>query len=83
MKTLAEDMTCSNGFRGIESKGACCVLECGQCGGVGCSMIAGLSSAECCEGTILENAATCEEAGEAPCVIDGTHTTELCDVTSH
>eukprot|EP00752_Nemacystus_decipiens_P003873 g3562.t1 len=69
-----EGPMCSNGIPGIESsKGACCVAECGQCGGIGCSTRAsdrGLGSAECCEGTILIANVPC---GEAPCVIgDGT-----------
>lgn len=65
---------CSNGIPGIESsKGACCVAECGQCGGMGCSTVArdlGLGSAECCEDTILENNKPC---GEAPCVVGGVY----------
>ena len=64
--------TCSNGVRGIESGGACCVFECGQCGGVGCSTVGAslnLGAADCCEGTVLENNEPC---GEAPCVIGGT-----------
>ena len=64
---------CSNGVPGIESfNGACCMAECGQCGGIGCSTVAldiGLGSAECCEGTIIENNKPC---GEAPCVVGGT-----------
>ena len=63
--------TCSNGVKGIESNGACCVFECGQCGGVGCSTVGeslGLGAADCCEGTILENNEPC---GEAPCVVEG------------
>eukprot|EP00903_Cladosiphon_okamuranus_P013409 g12494.t1 len=66
-----EGPMCSNGIPGIESKGACCVAECGQCGGVGCSTVGkslGLGSDHCCEGTILENNRPC---GDAPCVIGG------------
>lgn len=61
--------TCSNGVKGIESKGACCVLECGLCGGIGCSTVGaslGLGAGDCCEGVILENNEPC---GEAPCVV--------------
>ena len=64
-------MTCSNGVRGIESKGACCVLECGQCGGAGCSTAGasfGLGAADCCESSVLEAGEPC---GEAPCVVGG------------
>ena len=64
--------TCINGIPGIEcAKGACCIAACGQCGGIGCSMVAadlGLGSAECCEGTIL---LANEPCGEAPCVVGG------------
>ena len=71
--TLRTGPVCSNGVPGIESyKGACCVAECGQCGGIGCSTVAmdlGLGSAECCEGTIL---LANEPCGEAPCVVVGT-----------
>ena len=63
--------TCSNGVKGIESEGAWCVFECGQCGGSGCSTVGeslGLGSADCCETTVLANDEPC---GEAPCVIGG------------
>lgn len=63
--------TCSNGVKGIEAEGACCVLECGQCGGPGCSTVGaslGLGAADCCKSTVLANNEPC---GEAPCAIGG------------
>lgn len=64
---------CSNGVEGIESSGggACCVLECGQCGGPDCAtanLVINLGADECCETYVLANSEPC---GEAPCVIGG------------
>ncbi|CAM9783209.1 unnamed protein product [Ectocarpus fasciculatus] len=64
--------TCSDGTPGIESKDACCVASCGQCGGSGCSTVGepfGLTAEDCCETTILEVGKPC---GVAPCTIGAT-----------
>ena len=69
--TLPVTGTCSNGVRGIESMSACCVFECGQCGGPDCATVGeslGYGAAECCETTVLANNEPC---GEAPCVVGG------------
>lgn len=64
---------CRNGVPGLESSSgaACCTSGCRQCGGDGCSKSSadlGLTSVDCCEGTIVENGTPC---GEAPCAIGG------------
>jgi len=50
--TRSAGMTCSNGIYGVESSNgkACCVAECGLCGGAGCSMFGGpdLGADDCC-----------------------------------
>eukprot|EP00484_Ammonia_sp_Unknown_P026354 CAMPEP_0197025130 /NCGR_PEP_ID=MMETSP1384-20130603/5553_1 /TAXON_ID=29189 /ORGANISM="Ammonia sp." /LENGTH=304 /DNA_ID=CAMNT_0042453621 /DNA_START=80 /DNA_END=994 /DNA_ORIENTATION=+ len=45
---------------------ACCAVECGSCGGTGCSSLAGGSSA-CCTGVILANDDRCASGLDAPC----------------
>lgn len=47
----AAGTTCSNGIDGVESANgkACCVTECGSCGGVGCSQFSpDLGADDCC-----------------------------------
>jgi len=67
----------SVGFPGVRSsdgKGKiCCMAECGQCGGEGCSTFAaskGLGADECCTKEIRDNNKLCSEEGMAPCVIE-------------
>ncbi|CAM9835143.1 unnamed protein product [Scytosiphon promiscuus] len=69
--------TCSNGVVGVESSNgkACCVADCGTCGGVGCSVFGaafGLDSDDCCatEASIADDGDLCSETGVAPCAID-------------
>ena len=69
---------CAGGIPGIESSNgqACCLVECGQCGGLGCSD-AGRGS-ECCVTDIVEEGEACSVTNEAPCWIgDGERT--ACD----
>lgn len=66
-KTHRTAQECSNGLAGYESAGACCPIECGQCGGVGCSAI----GKECCASDIMATKVACSDSGEAPCIIDG------------
>ena len=66
---------CSNGYTGIESSNglACCVAECGQCGGVGCSTVGlpDLGGEACCSSDIVDFGVSCEETDSAPCYIEG------------
>eukprot|EP00752_Nemacystus_decipiens_P008286 g7407.t1 len=57
-----EQSTCSNGFAGFEEAGACCAIECGGCGGRGCS-------GDCCVGNIVDSGIKCIESEMAPCIL--------------
>ncbi|CAN0241840.1 unnamed protein product [Pylaiella littoralis] len=61
--------TCDNGLQGVANKDVCCVLECGQCGGPGCSSIAGLTGDDCCTANIETNGELCSATGAAPCLM--------------
>ncbi|CAM9373608.1 unnamed protein product [Scytosiphon promiscuus] len=65
--------TCSNGLEGIDGNGVvCCPLECGQCGGDGCSVSGkeyGLGSDSCCGGAIKASGRHCDDTKSAPCII--------------
>ena len=64
---------CSNGVAGIETDGACCVTECGTCGGVGCgdrAKAAGLTADDCCVGRIFASGTSCDDSEAAPCIVD-------------
>ncbi|CAM9183752.1 unnamed protein product, partial [Hapterophycus canaliculatus] len=65
--------TCSNGLEGIDGNGVvCCPLECGQCGGSGCTVSGrafGLGSDSCCGGGVKDRDEYCDETGKAPCII--------------
>lgn len=63
---------CTGDIPGIESADGqvCCVAECGQCGGTGCSS-AGPAS-ECCVTDIISSGVLCSETETAPCTfVDG------------
>ncbi|CAM9751774.1 unnamed protein product [Ascophyllum nodosum] len=60
--------TCSNGFPGIQKGDVCCDMECGLCGGVGCSSAPG-GADSCCTSSILANGTSCSDVDEAPCFI--------------
>ncbi|CAN0486291.1 unnamed protein product [Ectocarpus sp. 12 AP-2014] len=64
--------TCSDGIEGIDGNGVvCCPLECGQCGGTGCSNFGaefGLGSESCCGGGVKATSNYCDVTGEAPCI---------------
>ncbi|CAM9625033.1 unnamed protein product [Ectocarpus sp. 8 AP-2014] len=67
-------LTCSNGLEGIDGPngGVCCPLECGLCGGVGCSQFGSasvLGSESCCVTGIKAGDVYCDETNEAPCTI--------------
>ncbi|CAM9505839.1 unnamed protein product, partial [Ectocarpus fasciculatus] len=63
--------TCSNGIPGIQTGNACCVLECGQCGGTGCSLFGdGLGEDFCCQSDIEDFGELCSATKAAPCVVD-------------
>ncbi|CAB1099945.1 unnamed protein product [Ectocarpus sp. CCAP 1310/34] len=63
---------CSGGIEGIDGNGVvCCPLECGQCGGTGCSSAgaaSGLGSESCCESGVDSSGRYCDVTGEAPCI---------------
>ncbi|CAM9395437.1 unnamed protein product [Ectocarpus sp. 4 AP-2014] len=68
---VATAQQCSNGFPGIEKSGACCVSDCGTCGGSGCSSREpGLTGDDCCTKNILKQGAPCSATGHAPCFLD-------------
>lgn len=60
----------AGGVPGIESSDgrACCLAECGQCGGIGCSMMG--EASDCCVLNIEEKGEACSVTKEAPCYID-------------
>ncbi|CAN0251350.1 unnamed protein product [Ascophyllum nodosum] len=60
--------TCSNGFPGFQNGNVCCAVECGLCGGVGCSAAPGGQNS-CCTSAIITNGDSCSDAGEAPCFL--------------
>ncbi|CAM9469864.1 unnamed protein product [Sphacelaria rigidula] len=70
--TVAQsNTTCSNGYEGVEDpiKGVCCNPACPTCGGLGCGDYPGLSSSDCCSGTIASFGDQCEDVAQAPCVL--------------
>lgn len=68
------DLTCSNGVRGVEDQGSCCVAECGTCGGSGCPQAGAKPSqffgaSDCCSTTIQDEGDLCDVTGVAPCIV--------------
>lgn len=68
---------CANadGINGIEDSDgtACCVAECGQCGGTDCSTVGeslDLGADDCCSSEIVDSGDACSDVGVAPCFID-------------
>ncbi|CBJ34050.1 hypothetical protein Esi_0900_0001 [Ectocarpus siliculosus] len=63
---------CNNGIEGIDGNGVvCCPLDCGQCGGEGCSGSGadfGLGSESCCGGGVKSANNYCDVTGKAPCI---------------
>ncbi|CAM9942290.1 unnamed protein product, partial [Hapterophycus canaliculatus] len=58
---------CSNGIPGIQSGHACCLAECGACGGPGCADLSeGLGKYHCCQSEIEEAGELCSIKMEAP-----------------
>lgn len=69
--------TCRNGLVGIGSSDgtgdACCHVDCGVCGGPGCSDVGeeyGLNEHDCCTAEISADGELCSEKMEAPCIMD-------------
>ncbi|CAM9361846.1 unnamed protein product [Ascophyllum nodosum] len=66
---------CTGGIAGVEavSQPACCVEECGLCGGSGCAEVGGVNSTltanDCCSSEILESDVFCVDTGVAPCIL--------------
>eukprot|EP00903_Cladosiphon_okamuranus_P010100 g9565.t1 len=74
MMVPSKQPTCSNGLPGFEAAGVCCPLECGSCGGYGCSYLgggpsAGLGKPFCCTATINSEGEFCSDTVSAPCII--------------
>ena len=64
---------CSNGVVGVEADGACCVAECGTCGGAGCRSRAeavGLTSEDCCVQRISDAGVYCDDTETSPCIVN-------------
>ncbi|CAN0557615.1 unnamed protein product, partial [Ectocarpus sp. 8 AP-2014] len=63
---------CNDGIEGIDGNGVvCCPLECGQCGGIGCTDFGaefGLGPESCCGGGVKVASNYCDVTGEAPCI---------------
>ncbi|CAM9887726.1 unnamed protein product, partial [Pylaiella littoralis] len=66
-ESSSEDEVCSNGYAGIENGRSCCLLACGQCGGIGCSSIDDLTGNDCCPSNIQQNGDRCSQTDSAPC----------------
>ncbi|CAM9590681.1 unnamed protein product, partial [Hapterophycus canaliculatus] len=48
----------------------CCVADCGECGGSGCSdRGGGLTGDDCCTSNILASGDLCSVTGGAPCIV--------------
>ncbi|CAM9550846.1 unnamed protein product, partial [Ectocarpus sp. 13 AM-2016] len=66
--------TCTDGISGVESTlyDVCCVLECGTCGGVGCTPAntSSLTANDCCATEIVESGSFCSVTGVAPCILE-------------
>lgn len=67
---------------GIQSGDVCCPIECGQCGGTGCSELEG-GEDSCCTSSVLSSGVSCEISGP-PCILsvsqcsDGIQNGEAC-----
>ncbi|CAM9132401.1 unnamed protein product [Ectocarpus sp. 12 AP-2014] len=65
--------TCSNGLPGYQDGQACCLMNCGMCGGDGCGSVNGTAGAsDCCPSTIINSARVCGGDIVAPCIIPAT-----------
>ena len=70
-QTQESDPTCANG---ILKGDICCHLDCGTCGGYGCSMRFGGGS-NCCGGSIIESGISCNDQ-TASCIVSNDPTSE-------
>ena len=71
---------CVNGLQGIDGKyflnenvEVCCPVGCNGCGDDGCHLIGeenDLDHSSCCTSQIIWANVTCEDSGEAPCLIE-------------
>lgn len=59
--------TCSNSLAGYEASGVCCPVDCGTCGGSGCSQLGD----GCCTKDVISSGVQCSSSRAAPCIIDG------------
>ncbi|CBJ30068.1 FirrV-1-B30 precursor [Ectocarpus siliculosus] len=69
--TAEAESTCRDGIEGIDGRVVCCPLECGQCGGTGCSTSGaayGLGADSCCREPVSSSGKYCDDTGEAPCI---------------
>eukprot|EP00752_Nemacystus_decipiens_P013623 g12081.t1 len=74
MMAASSEPTCSNGLPGIQSRGVCCPVACGRCGGIGCSQSGGgksegLGEKFCCTSDILGGGKACSDSVSAPCIV--------------
>ena len=70
------DPSCEFGIsaNGINGNDVCCEIECGICGGSGCSERSFVTGSICCGVPISESEISCDEYG-APCIISEPETT--------
>lgn len=61
---------------GVSDDDVCCVVDCGQCGGSGCSNIPGTNGeADCCKDSISDAELVCfVDVNVAPCIMEETET---------
>ena len=79
---------CTGGIAGVEavSQPACCVEECGLCGGSGCAEVGGVNSTltanDCCSSEILESDVFCVDTGVAPCILTAGESSLVCHLST-
>ncbi|CAN0056993.1 unnamed protein product [Pylaiella littoralis] len=64
---VTQAQTCSNSLAGYEASGVCCPVDCGTCGGSGCSQLGD----GCCTKDVISSGVQCSSSRAAPCIIDG------------
>ena len=68
------------------SQPACCVEECGLCGGSGCAEVGGVNSNltanDCCSTEILESDVFCVDTGVAPCILTAGESSLVCHLST-
>jgi len=78
--SLSNATECKNGLEGHDGKyflnenvEVCCSIGCDGCGGTGCHIVgepSGKDNTDCCTSHIVWRNITCEDSGEAPCLLE-------------